>query len=1188
MKLKVFISSLLLFVMAATGKAAAGTETVAVLNFSIPATTSNRWEWAAGGIPDLLQLELQSSGLNLLDRDLIHAVISEERLAAGGRTSKDSFQLAKLLNAQFLISGKIVPLEGRRFRVEADAFSVEAVEAAVTVFADGDFPDDLAAVVKNVAEQLAKKLRAADAPAVVAPGNRFAPKPESLILFYHGLNACAGGQPERGAACFINAAALDGSFSAPLLWEIKAYEMAGLYQHAALRREETSEALKKLGVEMSRSNNPAADNFKPVLAVLNPVVTGLDESFKPLALGAALGQGLLDTRRVRLFAFDKIGGAVAEQDLRLSSFFSSQSAPRYGRWLAVDGLVICRASPAKAGQLRLDLALVNPLTGVTMTRLERTGLVGAWSELVRDTAAELLAQWTNHSATVPQPPVAGESSAATMEAGAFELRPVFQNLVNAMKQVRREGEKSDSHRALADAFAAAGRPKLAALEIERCLRALDIRATNAAGIFFGTHRWLFWEVSPASGAVGLVDQKLIESMIAQLLETYPDSLCAGCMHYNLAVTEWRAEHWAAAASHALSARQIIKPPPDHAEMDLEVLAATFFLEGASLNQQGKSAEAKTVLHHGLEFMRSRHVRDFCLPLGPYTGNFFGPEHIYGYGGDRPGIKTRLEAELAKLGETIIHPPQPEMPPMVAAKEPGADWIQRGQLEFQKGNYQPALECYQKAVAQGAPVMACPGLAFALLEVALEKNLGHPADEIERLRLQLGLPPIQASWVEWFGTGRKYQTGHQFDLEKAVACYRGAMDFMEHPEQRGIYRLEKEPGCDRTNLWWGKDIGAAELRWTEKYDERWYSAAFYLADCLIKLDQKEAAAPWLRQIAIKVGGDSGVPLLEQDTWNSASWSSDNLGVRSAELLQDLHVPKKRVAIGLMDGPYKLPPQLSRAKPLSAPPLPVVDATLLSPLTNALADAGKTRLIQERKERLQPVIAEYGHRLVPVVISFLYQDNCPWDKNLLVQLLDQTADTNDAPWVVNAITREYDLIKTAQRLDPKKTTLVLAQEWQRQEANNFISPGLIRGIVNGRARAFFPLVLDQIAEVKVNHWSDVFLMDGIMAEEQSKELEAAFCEALAQCLKLKLLQQQHYELGRIARVALKYGVSEGIDGLLVSEAASPEKLRSALGNYLVLPKNDSELVSFLNQTHGLWQWNPELRKFELPKNKNSVTR
>jgi tetratricopeptide (TPR) repeat protein len=1163
---------------------------VAVLDFSVPAAESNRWSWAEGGVADQLQIELQQQGLLLLDRDGIQAVLAEQRLATSGRTAENSLAVAKLLNAQFLIDGKVIPLAGERFRIEARVFSVETVETAASAVGEGNFPKDLSLMVQQVADQIAKKLPARTGFANETRPAIRAPKPESLIMFYRGLNACAVGRPEWGAGYFINAASLDPDFTVPLLWEIKAYEMAGLPQIAALRREELA-LLSGTNASATPASHTTGQMSLPVLALLNPVISVPAGTLNAAELADSVRQALLADHRVRVFAYEGIGAAVAEQDLRLSSFFISQNAPRYGRWLTTDAVVFCQVKPDVVGKLEIKLSLINPLNASVLASVQGVQSNTALSGNIQNLTRELLALWLKQPKVATTLTTLAASNLTSGDLGS-DLRPIYRALANALVMAQREPEKGDSHRSLANAFGAAGRTRLAAYEIEECLRRLDIHAPHADTTYVGTHRWLFWEPSPASGAVGLVNQQLIDHMIEQLLTNYPHTLAAGCMHYNLAVTAWRGNNWRETIAQAQPARQILrslvagydlKTPTgaNRGDAEFEMIAASYFLEGSSLVKLDRPDAAKVIFHQGLEFMQTYKVRDFCLPLGPYIGDFFGPERVYGFGGDPPGIKTRLEAELTKLGETIVRPPRPEPPPTAVTKEPGADSIQRGQLEFQKGNYQPALECYQKAVAAGASVTACPGLAFALLEVALDNKPDHPADEIEKLRLELGLPPIQASWVEWFGTGRKYQTARQYDLEKAVACYRGAMDFLEHPEQRGVYRLEKEPCCNRTNLLWGKSIGEIELRWTIKYDERWYSAAFYLAHCLIKLDRKEEAAPWLRQIAIKVGGDSSLPLLERDTWNSSGWSSDNLGVRSAELLQDLHMVKKRGAIGLMDGPYQLPPRIAKAKPLPVPPLPSVDVTLLQPLTNALMEAGKTRIPRERKERLQPVIAKYGHQLVPVALSFLYQEPCAWDKNLLVLLLEQTADTNDAPWVVNAATREYGLIKLAQRLDPKTTASVLAEEWQRQEANNLVSPGLIQEIIKGRVRPLFPLVLDQIAEVKANHWNDVVLLDGILASEQSRELAAAFCEALAQCLKQKLAVENHYQIGLIAHIALKHGIPEGIDGVRVAEESLPAQLRASLKSYLDLPPDDAGLVPFLRRNHGLWKWNPDTKKFGLPK-------
>src|ERR1019366_5730928 len=112
--------------------AANGPQPIAVRDFSIPTAESNRWAWAEGGMADLLQIELEHLGLVTLDRDFIHAVLAEQRLSASGLTPRDQLKLAMLLNARHLVTGRILPLEDGRLRVEATAFSVEAIESVGT------------------------------------------------------------------------------------------------------------------------------------------------------------------------------------------------------------------------------------------------------------------------------------------------------------------------------------------------------------------------------------------------------------------------------------------------------------------------------------------------------------------------------------------------------------------------------------------------------------------------------------------------------------------------------------------------------------------------------------------------------------------------------------------------------------------------------------------------------------------------------------------------------------------------------------------------------------------------------------------------------------------------------------------------------------------------------------------------
>jgi len=1196
MKSKGWIAALFLLGIVMAGWAAETPPTVAVLDFSIPAAESNRWAWAEGGVSDLLQIELQQQGLLLLDRDGIHAVLAEQRLASNGRTAENCLTIAKLLNAQYLITGKVVPLAGDRFRVEAGAFSVEAVETELTATGEGDFPKELSRVAQEVAKQIAKKIptRSHEFPDKTQPTTH-APKPESLIMFYRGLNACARGQPSWGAAYFMNAASLDSEFTVPLLWEIKAYEMAGLTQPAAIRREELAEVLKRLGVETAGRTNLPALSSKPVLAVLNPVVaTG--SGIEAASLDADLTHALLATDQVRVFAFQGIGSAIAEQDLRLSSFFNSQNAPRYDRWLASDGLVLGRVCPAKKNLVSLELSLVNPVNASVMACVQRTVATTTLSGQIPAIVGELLAAWTNRLVTANTSVETPEPSASPSDNGNTDLRPVYRDLVAAMAQVRCEPGKSDSHRALADAFAATGRTRLAAYEIEQCLKTLDIHAPHADTTYLGTHRWLFWEPSPASGAVGLVDPRAIDHLIEQLLTTYPQTLAAGCMRYNLAVSAWRTEKWADAITQAQQCRQVMQPiialydrnntTVNGGECDYEIAAATYFLEGASLDKLGKPEAARAVSHRGLDFMQAFKVRNFCLPFGPFIGDFFGPQRVYGYGGDAPGIQTRLEEELAKLGEKISRPPPAESLPVAATKTPGADWIQKGQLEIQKGNYPPVLECYQKAMAAGASIKDCPGLGAALLEVALDGNSSHPREEMEKLRLKFGFPPVEASWVDWFAAGRKYQTSRQFDFQKAVACYRGTLDFLEHPEQMGVYHLEPQPNCDRIALRGGQGLSEMDILWSQNYNERWCNAAYYLAHCLVELNQKEEAAQWLRQIAIKEGGDT-IFLLITGNWNGGSGQEVQLGVRAAELLKQLHQEPESPKFGETDGPYKRPAYGSKARSFSELPPPTTpNPDILQALTNLLATATyNPRDEKHPNPQLQAFVQQYGHAAVPALLSLLPRAGELWDEPTLGWLLGQTAAPAEAVYVVAACKQHWGLIAGAMKLDFEATAEAAAEEWRAQSESGFVHFLFIFAILDARLRPLYPLVMDHIAEKKANHHSVIFRMDEVVRKEKSDELETAFQEALSRCLKLKLQQNEYYELPRISQIALRHGVPEAIDGFMACEGSSPEKLRADLGSVLDLPAGDNEVIAFLRANASRWEWNPGQKKFTLKPSEKS---
>jgi hypothetical protein len=202
------------------------------------------------------------------------------------------------------------------------------------------------------------------------------------------------------------------------------------------------------------------------------------------------------------------------------------------------------------------------------------------------------------------------------------------------------------------------------------------------------------------------------------------------------------------------------------------------------------------------------------------------------------------------------------------------------------------------------------------------------------------------------------------------------------------------------------------------------------------------------------------------------------------------------------------------------------------------------------------------------------------NDLIWLLEQNATTTDAPWIVAACKTQWQLVPLANRLDAGATAVALAEEWRSHAAKNFIPPDLIHAIVNVRVRPMFAPVIEQIAGKWVNHHMVVFLMDPVVGGEKSDALETAFRGALGACLRLKLEQNDRYELPRISRIALRHGVPEAVAATVVCESGSPEQLRKVLAPFLELPADDRAALAYLRTNDSRWQWESVTRKFTAP--------
>jgi tetratricopeptide (TPR) repeat protein len=370
--------------------------TVALLDFAIVGQDTNAWGWAKGGIADLLQVELDQRGLVTLDRGFIQAVLSERKMAVGGMADTDCKSVATILGAKFLVTGKVIPLEGGKCRIEASAFSVETIETVATGVGEGTLPKELPVVLQKVADGITAGLsKDRHAGTVARQTGVRSPDPEALIAYYKGLDAYSEGYPEIAAAWFLDSVGLDANFAPAQLWEIKAYRTAGLESHARIREKEIAGLLKRLGIEAAHTNGTSGPDARGV-ALLKPslvLLAGHAPVVDVALLTAALKQGALGAKSVRLFDPVNIVDSLVEQDRTLSGLFSPQGGVRYGQWSMVDALLLCRVEEQPDGKLLLSLSLCDPMSSVVQAEEWGTAAVSEIEKTVQTYSDRLLKTW---------------------------------------------------------------------------------------------------------------------------------------------------------------------------------------------------------------------------------------------------------------------------------------------------------------------------------------------------------------------------------------------------------------------------------------------------------------------------------------------------------------------------------------------------------------------------------------------------------------------------------------------------------------------------------------------------------------------------------------------------------------------------------------------------------------------------
>lgn len=413
------------------------------------------------------------------------------------------------------------------------------------------------------------------------------------MFFYEGVNACARRQPTLGIAYFINAYHVDTNFTAARAWEVRAYELAGLTEHAQVARE--IHGLPQPGAAPSNGTraSAAAPGPRRVIAILPPVMesasdpAGASESVR--ALKEVLDRAALADGRVRLFGYEGIRGAVAEQDAQLNKLFTEASVSRYGRWLMADGLLIARVSRATGDLFQVALQVIEPTSGRLMAQ-EREAVNLQDRPLVQRAVSKIIERWTAGAEATPDGPQSASEFAPVTDADLLRV-PAHRRIAAALDKLYLHPVRGASRQVLVHAYVAAAEGRLASLEFMRHVASLDLSDADApcrALAFYQEHTSQMHGTVPAT-----VPDDVHVALIRNLLARHPGSDATIQLIFGLMEATSRARRWPSVVRYGeASVARFDGLAREDTEAGLRGLLACYhFWYGDALLQVGRKQEA---------------------------------------------------------------------------------------------------------------------------------------------------------------------------------------------------------------------------------------------------------------------------------------------------------------------------------------------------------------------------------------------------------------------------------------------------------------------------------------------------------------------------------------------------------------------------------------------------------------------
>ena len=553
--------------------------TVLVTDFQAPSTAT--WAWARRGLPELAVEALNERGIVTVDRDLLSVINTEHDNSTGKEVAQGGLQMSQWLGATFLLQGSIETVKVDRVRLSGTLTRVETAEQIGVGSVEGNYKKELHALMGRWVAVLTKNVWHGIQAAVPEKVNPV--KPEALMFFQQGVDACAAGKPALAVGFFLSAHAMDTRLQAAKQWEAHAYELGGLPRYAASVREHAA-------TSNAASPSSVADTIAPtqtvqrVVSVLTPVWLGESKAAAvamPTMPALRLSQetAVLACKGVQLYRPESLSEAVAETDRQLSLQFNPHGVSRYARWLVSDVVLYSTVTPLAKGKVGLEVGLMNALTAQRIKQVKRDVVPTQLSATLATLARECLDGWKPLAATRNTGASAFSVARRQLSDEDVERLPDFKKIAIAL-DARMRGEAKVFHcQMLADYYAYKGLKELAALELEEVLLLAEVRKPEMDGILTSAYWWVngfpchstlsrdlgsrgwgtnFYQNAALDPDAAAITRARFATIRSRLLKNYPASLGTFAVYFVEAAAAYTNKQWPLCVTNAAAAWQCLE------------------------------------------------------------------------------------------------------------------------------------------------------------------------------------------------------------------------------------------------------------------------------------------------------------------------------------------------------------------------------------------------------------------------------------------------------------------------------------------------------------------------------------------------------------------------------------------------------------------------------------------------------